>query len=440
MRFGLIIILLFAFSISLALAIPIIQFQNEEFQPDETILAKIFTGGEFIKAIDKSDIKFYEGRKEIFFEYDLKQYDTDYYFYAIINKEGIFTLQIKDILYNEGGDIDSITIEKNLSVEKKIIREDNKIATKILRIRPGVIFTQNSARIDLTNMGNLTLNISYLENEITLLPGELRSININPKVSFSFFEISTYKDFSIPLIYAGEINNNSGTNNETANETTKNTYLTTNIENLSINLIAEKSFTQNISLINFGEKATNIKFKSNFYFIKDFDLKDIGKNSTFNLQLDIETKDAGNFEGFFNISYTQYEEERTISIPVNFVVLSKGSNETDFEPTGKTCREFGGRICEVNDICSKPGIIKYATDVKFKCCVGGTCVAPEEDNKSEPSYNTWALGLIVLIILGIGVYYVYSKYSKTQPKSGRQRIIDRSNEYGKRISGGVART
>ena len=229
MRFGLIIILLFAFSISLALAIPIIQFQNEEFQPDETILAKIFTGGEFIKAIDKSDIKFYEGRKEIFFEYDLKQYDTDYYFYAIINKEGIFTLQIKDILYNEGGDIDSITIEKNLSVEKKIIREDNKIATKILRIRPGVIFTQNSARIDLTNMGNLTLNISYLENEITLLPGELRSININPNLSFSFFEISTYKDFSIPLIYAGEINNNSVTNNETANETTKNTYLTTNI-------------------------------------------------------------------------------------------------------------------------------------------------------------------------------------------------------------------
>jgi len=60
MRFGLIIILLFVFSISLALAIPIIQFQNEEFQPGETILAKIFTGGEFIEAIDKSDIKFYE--------------------------------------------------------------------------------------------------------------------------------------------------------------------------------------------------------------------------------------------------------------------------------------------------------------------------------------------------------------------------------------------
>lgn len=93
------ILFLSIFILNLVSAIPEITFQNEKFQPQETILAQI--SGEFAKEISDSDIKFFEGRKQISFEHEVSFYNDTYYLYIYINREGNFTLKIEDILYKE---------------------------------------------------------------------------------------------------------------------------------------------------------------------------------------------------------------------------------------------------------------------------------------------------------------------------------------------------
>jgi len=70
--------------IQLVSAVPELNFQNEEIQVDETILATIITVGEFSSEILKEDIIFLEGRRETFFEFDIAFSEGTHYLYDLL--------------------------------------------------------------------------------------------------------------------------------------------------------------------------------------------------------------------------------------------------------------------------------------------------------------------------------------------------------------------
>ena len=138
-----VIVFFFLFLISIATAAPILTFQNEEIQPGETILATITTVGNFEKQIEPSDIKFYEGRKQVSFESDIKFYEGTHYLYVYTTREGNFSIEISGILYKEANTLQATTITKEFNItEEKIINEEtNETSTQIFQIKPGFVFT-----------------------------------------------------------------------------------------------------------------------------------------------------------------------------------------------------------------------------------------------------------------------------------------------------------
>ncbi|MFH1521415.1 MAG: hypothetical protein ABIF18_00490, partial [archaeon] len=197
------IIFLSLFLISLATATPLLTFQHEQTQSGETIIATISTTGEFSKQIEQSDIEFYEGRKQISFESDIMFYNGVHYLYVYATRQGIFSVQISDVLYKENDSLESITITKLFNVTDEIMldEETNETSTEILSIKPGFVFTTATPTIKLINKGSVTLNLTYGENELSLEPLATQEIKFTPEQTFSYFNISSYKEFSIPIIY-----------------------------------------------------------------------------------------------------------------------------------------------------------------------------------------------------------------------------------------------
>ena len=134
-----ILVLVFMLSMSIAAAQPTINLQKQTFQPGETLLASITTPGEFAKTIYQKDVQFFEGRKEVFFEYDLTFYNSTYFLYMYLNKEGNFTIRVDDVFY-KAPEPKSVTIERQIEIKEKFI-DDNKTQTQILSIKPGFIFS-----------------------------------------------------------------------------------------------------------------------------------------------------------------------------------------------------------------------------------------------------------------------------------------------------------
>ena len=195
------IIFLSLFLISIVTAVPSLKFQNEQIRPGETIFATITTTGEFTKQIEEKDISFYEGRKQVSFESDITFYNNTYYLYIYTTRQGNFSIQIADVLYNENG-LKSLTIIKPFNISNEIIiNEANESLKKILSIKPGFIFTVETPIIKLINKGTVTLNITYNKNKLSLEPLTTREIILNPTQIFSYFNISSYKEFSVPIIY-----------------------------------------------------------------------------------------------------------------------------------------------------------------------------------------------------------------------------------------------
>ena len=224
-----VILFILLLSTTLASAAPQLTFQNENLQPQETLLATIT--GPFLEPIEKSDITFYEGRKEVNFQYDLAFSEDNYYLYAYLTKEGNFTLQIPEVLYEQDG-LKTKTLEKEFNVTNNYL--ENSTKTQILSIKPGFIFSNKQETILLINKGTETLNVTYSSQEISLSPEQDYTIT-TPEESTTI-SISTYKNFNIPVIFYSLENNTNTTNpniNETTNATTNTTTPFSDIENIT---------------------------------------------------------------------------------------------------------------------------------------------------------------------------------------------------------------
>ncbi|MFH1237873.1 MAG: hypothetical protein ABIH79_00875 [archaeon] len=422
------IVFLFISLISLASAIPTLTLQHNETQPGETIFATIITVGEFTKEILSSDIKFLEGRKEVFFESDITFYNNTFYLYIYTTREGNFTLEISNILYKEFDELKSITLEQPITIKNNFIidEETNETRTEILSIKPGFIRTTDEPKLKFINKGTSQLNLTYSENETSLQPQESTEIEIQQEGTFSNLKISTYKDFLIPVmrpapedIIIPEVKHD----------------LKYNPDLLLLELLTEEKSSATITLFNFGEEnITDIKFISDISFLKIEKIESLEARGVHNLSLTLSPKNPGHVQGNINITYTQYGEEKNLSIPLSIFILPTGSTEEDFQISDENCEDKGGAVCTLEEDCDGDETFTRGGDY---CCLG-TCVPIETDE--EPTGFGWLLGLVILIALGFGGYYLYKKQKSIIPKNPHEQLKESSEKYSKRLTGKLQRT
>ena len=403
-------------TITLSSASVNLNFQHEQTQPGETILATI-TAEEFTKQIEPADITFYEGRKQIFFEHDITFYNGAHYLYIYTTRQGNFTIKIDNILFKESGELQSKTIQQNFTIL------DSTNQTQILSIKPGFIFTTQTPKIKLTNKGIATINATYNENTISIQPLTTREITLIPNKIFSFDEISSYKKFSIPTIYPSA--------NGTFQAKTQ-LDLKSNPELIFAEIFTNNKSKQIVQLFNFGnESATNIKVISDFQFIDAEPMENISAREVKNLTLTFSPSNSGHAQGNLNITYTQYSKQNTLQIPLSIFILPKGSSTEDFQISKETCEEKNGIPCTINEICD--GKATFTKDNEY-CCIG-TCT-PINQDKSSFGYG-WLIAIIIFIALAGGGYYFYKRQKKIKPQSPDEKIKETSEKYSKRIQGGL---
>lgn len=421
-------ILLFLLFIPLVLSSPEVEFQNEEIQPLETILGTITVNGSFTEQIRSSDMKFFEGRKETFMEHEIIFYDNVNYFYIYPNRVGNFTLKIQNILYKEGEELKSFDLEQEFIVEKDytIDEETNATIEEIISIKPGFLYNEPNSSIKITNYGNINLTFNYEDDEITLSPYESYSFVPIQEEDFGFIEIESYKKFSIPFFLIEIIN-------DSIIEEEKD-YLKADPSSISLIISANNKTEENLSLYNFGESPIeDLDLKEPFDFIKVRGLEDILAKGIINISIVSSPKLPGIYSDNLSISYIQNGSKKELNVPISIYVLEEGKTADEVNVSEKNCSSLGGNICLSGNICDGE-----ATFTRFKeyCCLG-ECVELDEDNEGGFGF-IWGI-LILIILLGFG-YYFYWKKKNFKGEGSQDKIKKISEDYSKRISGGLGRS
>lgn len=460
---GIILILALIQLITIVSASPILEIQNNDsIQPHETILGRIYfpenSSEEFTNTLSKSDITLYEGRKQVFIEKEITNYNGQYYFYIIVNKEGNFTIKVQNILYKDTStnQIKTIPLEKSIQVKEELIEEDdydetNKTYTQILSIKPGFIYTTSSVDLTLTNYGTKEINISYgevidegsggffgffskepeYENTITVEPEQSQKIKITPnQTDFSYTFLSTYKDFSIPTISLNFKNNSIIQPNPTKEIRTLPEYLHINIANLNQ---TEKS----IEIFNFAyEEISNISASTNQNInisALEEDNFNIEARKSKNLSIIISPTREGYFEDKLTLSYFYENQSKTTEVTIYVYVFPENTKQEEMVVSNSSCSSLGGQVCTGEQFCSTEDTT--FTSLGEYCCMGE---CKDSDDEGEGSF-LWLIGIGILVLLGVGGYFIFKKFKKTKPKTSKETLEDSSEKFIKRISGSLER-
>jgi len=434
-----ILIVAIIFSLFLVNATPVLEMPSSA-QPRETVFAKISTFGTFLETLSVDDITFYDGRKQVYFEHNLYFFNGTYYIDVIFNKEGDFTLKTPEILFEQAGEVGSVTIEKTIPV--RYINYDNvtQTATNLLSIKPGTIYTySNKSELNLFNRGSNTLSIDIGETSIIINPFQARTLYLNLELPLSYVVVSSYKTFSVPIIYLGtpikvdEVVNETNQTNETEVIVSELYYSSVHTEILSqIN----QTKTTNIELTNYGNTLiTNITLLNNLSLGQITIPTSLAGGVSKNIAITTFSEYPSFINGTINLSYIEKETEFNISIPIQIYVVKENETEPP-EVDEELCEDFNGEICDG----SCDGESKFTSD--GFCCIG-TCVAfttppPSDDKGGGVSYGL-LIGLLIFFVMGIVGYGVYKKYGKTKPDSPDKKLDSSKKKYENRLKGAVAR-
>lgn len=412
-------------SISSVLAAPTLNLQHEQIQPGETILATITTPGEFMEQIEKSQIKFFKGRKQTSIESDIFFYNNTHYLYIYTTQEENLTLQIENILYKEADTLQSTTIKQNLTIQKNILfdEETNETYTQILKIKPGFIFTSQTPKLKLTNMGTRTLNLTFNEEDVSLSPLSSEELEFMPQEYFSLTEVSTYKNFLIPTIYLTPQFENITSTIEPA--------LKSDTKLLMIETFVENSTSETIEIFNFKDiTLIDLKISLPMDFIEAKKLPDMSPRETQNLTLEFNPKTPGHFQGTMNISYTQNETKQLLQIPISVFILPKGEPVENFQIKEETCSELGGAVCETGTICN--GTATFTKNAEY-CCLA-TCVKTSSGEESEEGGFGWLIALLIFVVLGLVGWHFYKKQKQVASGSPEDSLKTLTEKIEKRRS------
>jgi hypothetical protein len=184
--FGILLLALFQFSSSLVL-----EELNPNLNAGETFVGRI--EADLVRSISNSDVKVYEGRREVYLEKNIYRVDNLTFIYVIFTKSGNFRIEINDILYNYGGNTKWGSITKEVSVSDK--------QSKSLSVKPGIVYGSNISVV-LSNVGSEALQVGLQNQNVNVPVGTFRRVYLNPEKEFFYLSVQSYgKTFTIPVIY-----------------------------------------------------------------------------------------------------------------------------------------------------------------------------------------------------------------------------------------------
>lgn len=422
------VLLVLLLSLSFISALPELSFPDK-LQPGETGLGVL--SGNFAKTLSSSDLLFYEGEKQIFIESDMVFYGGAYYLYAYTSRQGNFTLKINNILYKDP-ELKSINIVKDFQVAKEFQTINNSSVSQILSIKPGAILTSSTSKLILSNKGDIDLKVSVqFENStqsLNISKGDFKEIPISPTLEFSMISIDSYKKFSIPVIFASLKNNTP--------ITTRNISIVPSF--LKVEMNQGQNQTKQIFFVN-PDKSDIENFsisKESEMISYDPNSSLSGRNETLSINLIFSSNLLGSFTNIVNFTFSQDGIVKTITLPIEIYVFSENTtlpsdtNNTDNSSSVPSCSQLGGVVCSAG-ICTGTGTYS----IEGYCCIG-QCNVPQPASSSG---SGWIIGIIIILALAAGGFFVYKKYKGTKPAQAEDTIKKKAELYEKRISGGLTR-
>ncbi|VVB80709.1 Uncharacterised protein [uncultured archaeon] len=406
------IILFSIFFISFVSAIPSLQLESESYQAHETLIGTI---DGVTSPITKDNLKLFQERRELTVDKEMYQFGDKYYFYMILPDEGNYQLEMLNLVYNTNGTFGQTNIIKSLNVTN-VPKEDNK--TEIITILPGVVESYDQkVSVYVTNHGTKNVSLNYLQENSSLNPGETRKISLILNKSFDSLEINSYKLFSIPLIYLGQIveNNTSNLTNQTMENLPK-INLTSTVESVRIAAIVNKEEFSNFSLINLGSSLENLTIYDENRYLKfnsttinhfeNLSIKEINFSTLF--------EQSGDYNDSIVILLNNSEIFR---IPVEITVFNNENLSQQYlnniSSQQKSCGEIGGKICASDENCD--GGYTYSGGL---CCLG-SC-SKVGNNTSSPL--NLPIGIIIFLIVAAGVYYFYKRIKNVPKQTPEEKI------------------
>lgn len=388
-----VIILICLFFISSVSALPSLSIYENEFQPGETVVGNITDVNQTLIA---SDLKFFDGRREVSFEKDIVNSEGNYYFYVVFNREGNFSMKVENVFYHEGSVLKSISLEKNFEVKKK------ENSSQVLYIKPGVVFTTQDFDLSLTNKGSEIINYSYGKNNKSSLDvGETEKIRVSPSEKFSLFEIKSYKNFVVPIVYLKiSVENDTNTSIEE-----KIVSLRASPKRVELQKQVGETIDYTFELLNFGtQNLTDMTVKTNLDFLKTNKISSILAKAATNLTIGGVANTAGLFEDNLSISYLENGTKEELKIPLTIYIFPVNASPEEIKQT-ISCFDVGGKLCEASEVCVGP----------MSDQVGGCCKSCQKTT-SESSSGV-IVGILIIVFLGIVGFAVYKKFKNVKPKN-----------------------
>jgi len=404
-------------------AVPQIALQHEENQQYETVFGAI-SGS--LKEIGRDDLEIYEGRREVSFEKDILKNEDTYYFYIIFPREGNFELKVNSVLYKELENLESTNLQKSITI-KNIKDSLNK--TKMLTIRPGFYYG-TSPQLTLTNSGELNIEIEYGGYKENLSVGQTKKILPSVPEGFFYFEINSYKMFSVPIIKL----NLSETIIKNESNTTANISINKSKINISVpgeiifELVIGEGGKRYLNIENISnESCLNIEAKSSMPLIT------IPSSPSINgllcrVELDLNPSTIGAYSGLVEL---YLNSERVASSKINVFVFSINTSVQNFTTnlSGKTCGEQGKFLCLENQECPATEGISYSNGI---CC---PIECKNSNEKPKTKMSSIIIGLIILAFVLSVVYVLYMRSKKIKSTKPEDRFKQIESSYKKKISG-----
>ena len=197
-------------------------------------------------------------------------------------------------------------------------------------------------------------------------------------------------------------------------------------------MVNEKE-SETLELFNFGDgKITNIELSSDIIFMELEKIENLSGKAVKNLTINFLPKNPGHFTGNIFISYSQSDKNSSVQIPLNLFILPEGSNISNFKISEKTCIEINGTVCQKEEICE--GNSTFTKGGEY-CCLD-KC---KKLNEESSSATNWIIGILALLVIITVSYFIYKKSKSARPKKPEDKIREISENYSKRISGGISR-
>ncbi|MDP1729401.1 MAG: hypothetical protein Q8L27_04315 [archaeon] len=353
------------------------------------------------------------------------KYNNRYHFYARVpTTPGDYELVIEGVKYWDG----SVQSEEPIKQEFTIVSTNESY----ISFNPGYVYTSSSFSIAVKAYNadqevNIELPEIDFQKTTTMGYGDSKLIyfkvpELNEKIE-SNIKIGSY---SIPVIILASPSAPVPTTPTTPTEGDQSLedLVVSDTDMINGSVLSGVDYTYQIVIVNKKETVNDIKLTSSDSEIKvspEF-ISSLYKEQIINITVNTKS----DFDGFVKFS----TDSSAMTIPIHLKITEDKEEQGTNIPTtteDKTCAKLGGIICAGEQKCT--GSRRASIDSRSgNCCLNGDCKVP-----SNSSY--WVIGVLLLILLGIGAWYIYDKASKSEGPDALNKIFaKKTQQYQKRMN------